>query len=314
MTRLDKAGEWEVIRRLCHDLPLPPDVRLGPGDDAAVVASPGSAEDLVLTSDAVRLGVHALPDTPPGALGRKAAGRVLSDFAAMGADPRWALVNLVAPPDAELDDLARVYRGFRDLAEPAGMHLVGGDTGQGDVLELHVFGVGTVPSGQALTRSGGRPGDALFVSGHLGGSLASGHHLTFTPRLAEGRWLREGGWATAMLDLSDGLASDLPHLIECRPLDAEIEIDALPISEAASEGDSPLDAALGDGEDYELLFAVPASRAKKLRTEWRKTFNTPLTRIGRLTEGQGRGWLVDVAGHTSPLPRGGWVHFRKGGV
>jgi len=313
MPSLKQLGERELIRRLARRLPGRPDVRAGVGHDVAVVAG-GRAHDWLLTSDAVVAGRHFRPDAPPRRIGHKAVGRVLSDLAAAGGEPCWALVDLVAPGRTPFARVQGIYRGLAALARRHGLAIVGGDTTAGPALELHVFAVGRVPRGTALLRSGARPGDRLYVTGALGGSRA-GRHLRFAPRVAAGRWLRAGRWATAAIDLSDGLATDLGHLADMSRVGAELWRDRIPIARAARTAAgrrSPLEHALGDGEDFELLFAVPPRRAAAFEAAWRRRFRLRLTGIGRCTPRPGRLELLDAQDRRAPLRGAGFEHFRNG--
>ena len=242
MTTLHQLGEREVIRRLAKLLPGRDDVRVGIGDDVAVVNVEGSHKDFLLTSDAVIEGTHFLPDAPPEQIGHKAIGRVLSDFAAMGGEPLWALIDVVATATCRSSGSSGVYSGAAKLANKYGLAIVGGDTAGGPALELHVFGVGEMPKSSAILRSGARPGDVIYVTGSLGGSLP-GKHLTFEPRIEEGLWLRECRWANAMIDISDGLATDLGHILEMSKAGAEILADAVPVSDAARRDEGQAHAA-----------------------------------------------------------------------
>ncbi len=253
---LANLGERGLIARMRGAMPSRADVLVGAGDDCALVAWT-DAEDLVLKSDPVREGHHFLPDTDPRLVGRKALARVLSDFASMGAEPRWALADLVAPADAPVARIDGVFEGFAALAREHGVALVGGDTSCGEALELHVFCAGAVPHGRALLRSGARPGDLLFATGPLGDSFATGHHLAFEPRLAAGRRLREAG-AHACIDVSDGLASELWHLARESGMHLHVDLSAIPLSPTLAGRADAVAHALGDGEDFELLFAAPA--------------------------------------------------------
>ncbi|MEI7851819.1 MAG: thiamine-phosphate kinase, partial [Kiritimatiellales bacterium] len=171
MKTLKELGEHNAIAALTANLKAV-------GDDCAVL--PLDAHyDLVLTSDPLIQGVHFAPGTDPEAIGWKAAARVLSDFAAMGADPQYLLINLVAPPEQDFQTLEKIYAGVSKVRKLFDIDLVGGDLAQGPTLELHVFGVGRVPKGKALLRSGARPGDVIYVTGPLGGSFESGKHLNF---------------------------------------------------------------------------------------------------------------------------------------
>lgn len=321
MSDLQQLGEREVIRRLARLLPSRPDVRAGVGHDVAVVAG-DRRYDLLLKSDAVVEGHHFLATTPPRRIGHKALGRVLSDLAAAGGEPLWALVDLVAPRSETMRRLRGVYQGLAALARRHGLAVIGGDTTQGPVLELHIFAVGRAPRGTALLRSRAHSGDAIFVTGALGGSLA-GKHLRFRPRLAEGAWLRAGGWATAAIDLSDGLATDLGHILEMSRVGAEIHTEKIPIAKAAFQRlkktiqpfsktwnqRSPLEHALADGEDFELLFVVPQRQATAMAAAWRKKFRTRLTAIGTITNHKGKiDWREH--GRSLTLPVAGFEHFR----
>lgn len=311
MTTLHQLGEREVIRRLAKLLPGREDVRVGIGDDVAVVKVEGSHKDFLLTSDSVIEGTHFLADVSPEQIGHKAIGRVLSDFAAMGGEPLWALIDVVANRDMPLDRLARVYKGAAKLAGKYGLAIVGGDMAGGPELQLHVFGVGEIPKNSAVLRSGARTGDAIYVTGSLGGSL-EGKHLTFEPRLQEGLWLRESRWANAMIDISDGLATDLGHILEMSNAGAEISADAVPLSDAAramKDKRTPLEHALFDGEDFELLFTVSSEKQQMFESSWKDVFELPCTAIGRITDQPGGIMLVDASGKTKSLRDAGYEHF-----
>lgn len=308
MKTLRSLGECEVIRRLARMIKKPEDVVVGIGDDVAVVRLENLREDLLLTSDAVIEGTHFLPTAAPERVGHKAIGRVLSDFAAMGGEPSWALIDLVAPPQTAWSRIERIYKGATALGEKYGLSIVGGDTSQGPRLELHVFGVGRVPRGAAVLRSGAEIGDLVYVTGSLGGSLR-GKHLNFEPRVEEGLWLRECQWVHAMIDISDGLARDLGHILEESGVGAELDAEAIPVSRdaRAMRGDA-LEHALFDGEDFELLFTVPAEKKEVFESSWRETFRLPCTAIGRIVKS--RGLRLRVAGKRIPLRAGGFEHFR----
>ncbi len=308
---IESCGEVELIRRLAARLAETPELRLGIGDDTAIVPGPAGTDQL-LTSDAVVEGSHFLPDTEPEQIGHKAIARNISDIAAMGGRPQWALINLVAPKSTSVERLERVYDGAQRVASEFGLAVIGGDTTHGPVLELHVFLVGQVPEGTALLRSGARPGDRLFVTGELGGSLA-GRHLTFTPRVEEAEWLREQGWARAMIDVSDGLATDLRHILARSEVGAILNEASIPLSaaaKAAADGRSALDHALCDGEDFELLFSVSEERVGDLPSAWRERFDLACTEIGRVTDEPGQLLLQAPGGTTRLFEVRGYDHFR----
>jgi len=311
---LSQIGEREAIRRLAARLGTRADVRIGIGDDCAVTEAAGSPFDWLLTSDPVIEGVHFLSDAPPGGIGHKAAGRVLSDIAACGGEPLWLLFNVVAPPDCPVRILEAAYDGAARLCSRHGAAIVGGDLARGERLEWHAFGVGRVPRGRAVLRSGARPGDTIYVTGRLGGSGFRGRHLDFEPRVREGRWLGDGGWATAMLDVSDGLAADLRRLLECSGVGARIRLPDIPVSDdaralAGNEEDARRHA-LCDGEDFELLFTVRPDRRADFERNWRANFELDCTAIGEMTEKKERLLAIRADGGAIPCEETGYEHFR----
>lgn len=308
MSTLRAIGENAIVRRLRRMLPSRPDVRCAAGDDCAVVRSGDGRHDLLLTSDPVIEGVHFTSHTPDAAIGHKALARVLSDIAAMGGEPLWALVDVVAPPRTRSDRIPGIYRGLSRLAKRWNVAIAGGDLSCGPALELHVFCVGRVPAGRAALRSGARPGDLIGVTGSLGGS-GLGRHLRFEPRLNEGAWLRDR--VTAMMDLSDGLATDLPRLLEESRVGAILDASAIPVSRAAArarDNRSPLDRALSDGEDFELLFTMRPAQAAAVRREWNRKFRLRCSIVGRVTN---RPCVleVDTERGRHPLKTTGYEHF-----
>ncbi|SDU02130.1 thiamine-monophosphate kinase [Verrucomicrobium sp. GAS474] len=255
---------------------------VGPGDDCAVVVPQKGGPALFFKTDAVVEGLHFTARTPGPLVGRKALARNLSDAAAMGGTPTHALVTLALPPGFSPARIAAIYRGIEALAHRHGVALAGGETTRSPKLLLSVTLLGTFPS-RPLLRSGGRAGDDLWVTGTLGASLRGGNrakHLAFEPRLAEGAWLAKHGLATAAMDLSDGLAADLPRLAKASRCGFRLDRTAIPRTPRAT-----LRAALTDGEDYELLFAAPAASRVRLERAWKKSFpSLRLTRIGALTK------------------------------
>ena len=316
-------GERAMVQRLVRTLPSRhslgaggpgrADVVVGPGDDCAVVrTAAGARYDCLLKSDPVIEGVHFTPAAPGAAVGHKALARVLSDIAAMGGEPLWALVNLVVPVAMSAARVTSIYSGLSRLARHCRVAIVGGDLTSGPRLEAHIFGVGRVPRGQAVLRSGARSGDYLFVTGALGGSR-HGKHLVFQPRLAEGRWLQRRHWATAMIDLSDGLATDLRHLIRQSHVGAELFLTKIPLTPTIKESTSrriALRHAFCDGEDYELLFTVSPSNATTMIRAWPKTFRTPCTCIGRITYRRDVIECVDAWGQRTQMKAAGYEHFK----
>jgi len=269
MSTLKQMGEHAAIAALTANLKAV-------GDDCAVL--PLDAHyDLVLTSDPLIQGVHFAPGTDPEAIGWKAAARVLSDFAAMGADPQYLLINLVAPPEQDFQTLEKIYAGVSKVRKLFDVDLVGGDLSQGPTLELHVFGVGRVAKGKALLRSGACPGDIIYVTGPLGGSFESGKHLNFMPRIKEAKWLRQSGLVRCMMDISDGLATDLRHILKASKVGADIVSEKVP-----KVGN--IEQALFDGEDFELLFTVHAEDADEFDFQCLEILDQQFPRIGAITD------------------------------
>lgn len=304
---LGAIGERALIARL-RQIPqfVPTDVTTSIGDDCAVVHPfPNAPEDFVLKSDPILCGSHFLPSTPAQEVGHKALGRVLSDLASMGATPRWFLVDLVAPSDTPVDYIQSLYQSMSSLAASFQSAIIGGDTCRGNVLELHVFGCGSLPHGTARLRSTAQPTDSLWVTGRLGGSLLSGSHLTFAPRVQEGIWLRQH--AHAMIDISDGLASELWHLAEESHVQIQLDTAAIPFSAAAAATADPLHHALFDGEDFELLFSLPAALQDTFAIQWQAVFpDLACTPIGWVSQ-NGTPAVQTTCGR--PVPHGGFDHF-----
>jgi thiamine-monophosphate kinase len=306
-------NEFDLIARLTKRLPTNPNVVAGAGDDCAVLDL-GAPENLVLfKTDAVVEGVHFTRQTPPEKIGRKALARCLSDIAAMGGTPTAALVTLALPNGFDAEFVAKIYDGLNGLAEKFHVAVVGGETtANPERLLISIALLGTVPRGKQLLRGGAKAGDAIFVTGELGGSRA-GKHLDFEPRLAEARWLAEHFHVHAMIDLSDGLAGDLRHVLNASGVGAELLKPALPVSRAAKlqskAGAKPAAlAALTDGEDFELLFTVAGKDAVKLLDAWKKNFpELKLTCVGKIVPGGGI-LLRDPHG-THKLTAHGYVHF-----
>jgi thiamine-monophosphate kinase len=284
-------GEFEYIAWLRSRTPADPRVLIGPGDDCAALAPP--ARPLLVTTDMLMDGTDfVLAEVGARRAGRKAMAVNLSDIAAMAGTPIAAVVSVALPkaPPPQPPSLqggglysplpagrgvgggglaTELYLGLREMADRFGVALVGGDTNSWNgPLVISVTALGEAPARGAVTRSGAKPGDWLFVTGPLGGSIL-GHHLDFTPRVREALALHAAVDLRAMLDISDGLAADLNHICEESRCGAVLTAEAIPISDAARErsrtsGKTPLQHALGDGEDFELVFAVSAEDGAKL--------------------------------------------------
>jgi thiamine-monophosphate kinase len=307
--------EFELIRRLTGSLPTNESVIVGAGDDCAVLDMGAPDRWLLFKTDAVVEGIHFPKDTPPEKIGHKALARCLSDIAAMAGTPTAALVTIALPASFDPDFIGAIYDGINALARRHAVAIVGGETTTNpERILISLSLVGWVPRGKAVLRSGAKAGDAIFVTGQLGGSLAA-KHLEFEPRLAEARWLAEHFSLHAMLDISDGLAGDLPHILKASGVGAELLASAIPISRAArlaakgrNSPKPPLLAALTDGEDFELLFTVASGDAVPLLDAWKKQFpNLPLSCSGKIAAGQGIR-IRDKEG-VRPLKAHGYAHF-----
>jgi len=293
---LATLGENGLLRLLtARWKPDPRKVPVGVGDDCAVLRGEGKNRFLLFKTDAVVEGVHFRPREKPELIGRKALARALSDLAAMGAAPLAAVITLGVAKHESVRRLKGIYAGLEKIAKKYGVNLVGGETTRAKELFLNVALIGECRGYAPVLRSGAKAGDLIAVTGQLGGTQ-SGKHLRFAPRLAEGEWLARKKIATAMMDLSDGLGADLPRLAKASGASFQIEAKAIPRSPNAS-----LHAAINDGEDYELLFTVPPSRAEKLKKEW--PFATPVHFIG----------VMGRRGARSGFPTGtyGFDHFKQ---
>ena len=308
-------NEFELIAKLTHALPVNPSVVTGAGDDCAVLDL-GVPDQLILfKTDAVVEGFHFTRETPPEKIGRKALARGLSDIAAMAGTPVAALVTIALPGKFDAGFVGKIYDGMNALAREQTVAMVGGETTTNpERILISISLVGTIPRGRQILRSGAKAGDAIFVTGELGGSLVE-KHLDFEPRLAEARWLAEHFHLHAMIDLSDGLAGDLPHVLKASGVGAEIMKSAVPVSRAAklrarqgTNAKPAFAAALTDGEDFELLFTVASQDAVKLLDAWKLQFpGLKLSCIGKIVAGGGIS-IRDKHG-SNPFNAPGYAHF-----
>lgn len=342
--RISAIGEFALIERIRRILPKPHDAILGIGDDCAVLR-PTVDRELLLTTDLLVDGVDFTRQTiTPFRLGRKAMGVNLSDIAAMGGLPRAALVTLAIPPDEEIEFVDELYRGLREEGARFAVEVIGGDLSASSTLMIGVTLVGEVEVGKAVTRSGAKPGDRIWITGRLGAAAAGlvalkagfrllddqvetpyevsdslqeairqaiERHLCPIPRIREGWALAQAGVASAMIDLSDGLASDLTHLCRESGVSATIREDQIPVDQAASAiaqrfGQDPLALALQGGEDFELLFTSswdPADLTAMLPDA------VTVTAIGKVGEA-GHGCQIEQQDGRAVALTGGYDHFR----
>lgn len=301
--------EAEFVQWLRSRVSSSSTVLTGIGDDAAVVKL--SADRGVLTSDMLMDGVDfLLGECEPRLVGRKALAVNLSDLAAMAARPTAAIVSVAVTTDTAL--LKGVYEGLLELADEFAVPLAGGDTNSWDgPFAISVTLLGEPTARGPVLRSGGQVGDQLLVTGDFGGSIL-GSHFEFTPRLAEALLLHELADLHAAIDVSDGLSLDLSRLAQESGCGALIQLDQIPVSSAArtlaTQGQdtrTPLEHALGDGEDFELIVAVSADEAEQLLAT--QPLSVPLTRIGELIDEPGI-WQIDQSGQRRPLSPTGYLH------
>lgn len=309
------SSEFDLIERWLGFFDTPKSgVRVGPGDDAAVLRAM-RGRDVVATTDALVDGVHFdLSKTPPKTVGHKALAVNLSDLAAMGARPRWLLVSLALHDSTTgrwLDDVAR---GMAPLARKHGVSLVGGNVTRSAKVALHLTLLGEAAPDRVLRRTGARPGDGVWVSGELGEAaldLERGVQRKPQPRVNLGLELASRRVPSACIDVSDGLAADLAHLTEASRVGAHIQLALLPCSNrlrrAVSKRRDPWKLPVRGGEDYELLFTVPRTRERSVRTI-EKRLGTRLTRVGEIVSEPGV-LLLKPDGRSYHPRRGGWEHF-----
>jgi thiamine-monophosphate kinase len=304
--------ERDLIDWLSTHFPAKAPVRIGIGDDAAVLRLPPG--ELVATTDAIVDGVHFdARHHPWEQIGHKAIGVNLSDLAAMGATPCAALVTLVLPREASLQQVQRMYDGIRSLSDRWGIVLAGGDTNfASSPLAISVTALGMLPPGREAWQIGGaQSGDAILVSGRLGGSIL-GKHLGFEPRCDLVRDIGSRYSIHAATDISDGLLFNLDRILRASKCGAEIDLDSIPLSEAAHQlssqspdGQSPLEHGLYDGEDFELILVVGDDDARTMLQD--PLLMDHLTRIGRVRQNGGISGRTDDGSATTLRVRG-YVH------
>ncbi len=282
-------------------------LEIGIGDDTAIL-KPQNREMLV-TKDVLTEGVHfRLSDATLGQIGRKALAVNLSDIAAMAGEPTVAFIGIVIPRDFKRVMIVELFEGLISLAEDCDVKVAGGDTNVWDgplVISVTLLGLAHV-NGSVL-RSGAKPGDQIFVTGALGGSLPSGRHLSFEPRVQQAQQLRDHFDLHALLDVSDGIASDLRHILQASNVGAVLNAEQIPIHhdvDAALSQETRLQHALCDGEDFELLFTISADDAEKLVDQ--NPLSIPVTRIGEIRKESGL--FLRLGTQESRLEQTGWVH------
>lgn len=300
--RLRDLGEIEFIKRISKRIKTDSSVIKGIGDDAAVIKWRAD-KYLLFASDMMVEGVHFNLKDGPYRIGRKALAVNISDIAAMGGEPRYAVLSLGLPDRLNVKFMDRLYSGLLYMAKRYGVNMVGGDTNSSENLTIDVSIIGEVKKGELLLRSGAKPGDIIVVTGALGGSIR-GKHLTFTPRLAEARFLAKNFKISSMIDISDGLSLDLARMCGASGGGARIYESLIPVSEGSS-----LKGALHNGEDFELLFTVPKDIVKDLIRKFKRRFKTPISAIGEITKRREGLRIIDRYGRAADLKAEGFRHF-----
>jgi len=310
-----RVMETDFVAWLLERLPADPRLEVPAGDDAAVLRPP-ALRRTVVTTDMLMEGTDFIlgPDCSPEAVGHKALAVNLSDLAAMAARPEAAVVAVALPRQGG-DAIARgLHAGIAALACRHDVALAGGDTNAWDgPLVVSVTAIGSVPPGAAWRRDGARPGDLIAVTGGCGGSLL-GRHLAVEPRCREALWIAERFAVHAAIDVSDGLSLDLSRMMAASGTAAILDLDRVPIHEdavrmcrSAGDGRTPLDHALADGEDFELLLTLPPDAARTLAAEAAAALGTPVTIVGEVVAGQGL-FSRRADGGREPLAPRGFVH------
>lgn len=302
-------SEFDLIDWIRRRTPENPRIQLGIGDDCAAIKL--LSNECLLTVDQVVEGIHFdLASASPEQIGRKAIARALSDIAAMAALPAAAAASMLLPEKRGMDSAKRIYSGMRTLADEFDAPITGGDVSVGgERLVISVTVIGEPRGERLLTRAGAKPNDIIFVTGDLGGSSA-GKHLTFTPRIREAREIVRTLKPTAMIDISDGLAADLGHILKESGVGAIIESEAIPISRAgyktaAASNSAPLENALYDGEDYELLFCVSEEIAQQAPAALSNGIR--LNQIGAIT--REKNFYLKTGHSERTLKTQGWKHI-----
>ena len=325
--KVSELGEFGLINHLAKMVSTPEDKQLlvGIGDDAAAWKNNASVQ--LATIDSFTEGIHFPTGTASWEeLGWKALAVNLSDIAAMGGIPRYALASIALPDDTEVEDVTSLYTGMIELARESGVAIIGGDTSSAPLVSITITIIGDATNGNILTRSAAKLGEQVAVTGYLGAAAAGLEMLTrqlqfaseattylrnaflhLHPRISEGQMLVEQGVKTA-IDISDGLVADLKHVCEASQVSAQKEVDSVPVQPLvkANFGDKWLELALSGGEDYELLFTASAEVIDKVK----RATSCPITVIGKIVTGKiGEITLVDGKGNPVNLGKKGWEHF-----
>ncbi len=298
---LRDLGEFNLIKRISARVKLSRKVANGIGDDAAVLRYTKD-KYLLFTSDMLLEGAHFYRRAEASLVGKKCISSNISDIAAMGGVPEFALVSLGVPPSLNVRYVEVLYKGMRDVAKRFGVDLVGGDTVASKKIIVNIAVLGSVEKKQLVLRSNAKVGDAIFVTGNIGGA-SEGKHLNFTPRLKESRFLVKNFKINSMIDVSDGLLADLGHILEASEVGAVVCEKSVPLSKNVRS----FSAAVREGEDFELVFTLSQKAALKLEKTW--PFRTRLSRIGRIC-GRRKGFCIIKKNRSEQkIKASGYSHF-----
>ena len=276
--KIHQLGEFGLIDRIRKRLRIGSDVIRSIGDDTAVLPYT-RGKYLLFTTDMLVQDVHFTRRMPTQAIGHKALACNISDIAAMGGIPTYAVVSMGLPRNLSVRYMDELYQGIQKLAKQFGVSIVGGDTIKSDKITINVALLGQVEKEYLVTRDGATAGDWIFVTGPLGRSFQIGRHLTFTPRVAQARFLVRNFKPSAMIDISDGLAGDLNHILKASRVGARLWEGQIPKNPGCT-----LQQAFIDGEDFELLFTLATPKAKKLLDWQQKTKQWFFYPIGQIIE------------------------------
>jgi len=296
--QVSTLGEFGLIRFIQKRLGSSRSAVIGIGDDTAVI--PWTKDKyLLFTTDMFVEGVHFTRRMSPDLIGRKVISANISDIAAMGGRPKYALVSLAIPKSLDTKFISKLYQGMKQASKQFKSEIIGGDTVCNDKIVINVSYLGETKKDHLVKRRGAKPGDQIFVTGPLGNSLKSQHHLKFTPRVKQSQFLVKNCKPSSMIDLSDGLAADLNHILQSSSVGAVISEDKIPIRDH-----STLHEALHEGEDFELLFTVSKKNVRELLGQSTYRFR----RIGEIVRQKGLK-LITRAGREKILKAKGFVHF-----
>ncbi len=299
-TQLSHIGEFGLIERIKKGISLSSSVDVGIGDDAAVI-NLSKEKKLLFTTDMLIEGIHFTAQDKPFLIGRKALAVSISDIAAMGGLPKSAVVSVGLPKGKTVNFVKNLYAGINQLAQKFQVDIVGGDTAKSREMVINIALIGEVRSKDLIKRSTARVGDKIFVSGPLGNSYKSKHHFNFIPRIKESQYLVAHFKPTSMIDVSDGLAADLGHVLKSSGVSAILFETKIPLKKGAT-----VHKALTDGEDFELLFTL--SRHVLKRVDF-SNVNFPFYEIGEILSAEQKPCLVSEEGKKELLTFKGYTHF-----